>query len=100
VSKFQKRHSDKATVHFFIYRHPMSGKRRKKNLPARIVEQAGVPKDRVIELSRKRILIAHAWSMLFHLLSREGIFLLPTFSTTSAQGLLIYDHLNRPLTEV
>ena len=47
---------------------------RKKNLPARIVEQAGVPKDRVIELSRKRILIAHVWSMLFHLLSREGIY--------------------------
>jgi hypothetical protein len=37
---------------------------RKKNLPARIIEQAGVPKDRVIGLSRKRILIAHIWSML------------------------------------
>ena len=37
---------------------------RKKNLPARIVEQAGVPKDRVIGLSRKRFLIAHIWSML------------------------------------
>ena len=37
---------------------------RKKNLPARIVEQAGVPIDRVIGLSRKRILIAHIWSML------------------------------------
>ena len=71
---------------------PRRGRRkknlRKKNLPARIVEQAGVPKDRVIELSRKRILIAHAWSMLFHLLSREGIYLLPYFRATSAQGLL------------
>ena len=39
-------------------------KLRKKKLPARIVEQAGVPIDRVIGLSRKRILIAHIWSML------------------------------------
>jgi len=36
----------------------------RKKLPARIVEQAGVPIDRVIGLSRKRILIAHIWSML------------------------------------
>ena len=62
---------------------------RKKNLPARIVEQAGVPKDRVIELSRKRILIAHAWSMLFHLLSREGIGLFPA----EDEDFLIYNNL-------
>ena len=39
-------------------------KTEKEKPPARIVEQAGVPIDRVIALSRKRILIAHIWSML------------------------------------
>jgi len=41
-----------------------------------VAEQAGVPIDRVIELTIERVLIAQVWSMLFHLLSREGIFLL------------------------
>ena len=44
----------------------MSGKRRKKNLPARIVEQAGVPKDRVIGLSIER-------KGLFYLLTLDGV---------------------------
>ena len=38
---------------------------------------AGVPKDRVIGLSRKRILIAYAWSMLFYFLPCEGVGLSP-----------------------
>ena len=51
-----------------------------------VVELAGVlPIDRVIELSRKRILIAHAWSMLFHLLSREGIYHQRNVSARSAE---------------
>jgi len=41
-------------------------KRRKKSQPARKEEQAGVLRNRVIGLSRERILIAHVWSMLFY----------------------------------
>ena len=51
-------------------------KQTKKEPACSVAEQAGVPIDRVIGGLRERVLIAQAWSMLFHLLSREGIFLL------------------------
>ena len=99
----------RVSCNFLYYRHPMpgNGQKKKRGIQSRgttknekavcsVVELAGVlPIDWVIELSRKRILIAHAWSMLFHLLSREGIYLLPYFRATSAQGLLNCCHLKR-----
>jgi hypothetical protein len=38
----------------------------KKEPACSVAEQAGVPIDRVIGLSRERILIANVWSMLFY----------------------------------
>ena len=52
-------------------------KQTKKEPACSVVEQAGVPIDRVIGLSIDRVLIAQAWSMLFYFLTCEGIFLLP-----------------------
>ena len=48
-------------------------KQTKKEPACSVVEQAGVPRDRVIGGLRERVLIAHVWSMLFYFLTCEGV---------------------------